>query len=183
MIESWYPIQIYFHDNIENPGEIFQEIKFAENEIEKFYKPDVWNDNVLSTFGSIHNIIYKFNLTKLNLFLYNHVLNYITELNLKPLRFYLFDSWFNKIEKHGYQDRHFHNYETISGCYYFEDSLYKEEGIRFFIIDKFGKEEFITYPFCTNRLILFPGLLEHAVKYKKTDGVRKSISFNFKLEY
>ena len=67
--------------------------------------------------------------------------------------------------------------------YYFEYSKFKEEGIVFVISNKFGREDVLTYPFTTNRLLLFPGLLEHSVKYKKTDGVRKSISFNFKLEY
>ena len=60
--------------------------------------------------------------------------------------------------------------------------MYEEEGITFIVPNKFGKDDSIIYPFSVNRLILFPGLLEHSVKHKKTDGVRKSLSFNFKLE-
>jgi len=183
MIENWYPISIYYHDNNENQVEILQEVRSIESQLEEFYQPNMWNDNVLSTLGTIPNVIQQFNLTNLHKFLCKHVLNYITELNIKPSRFYLYDSWFNKIEKYGYQDRHIHGYDLISGCYYFEYSKFKEEGIVFVASNKFGREDILTYPFTTNRLILFPGLLEHSVKHKKTDGVRKSISFNFKLEY
>jgi hypothetical protein len=183
MIENWYPISIYYYDNIENPDIILQEIKSAENQIEKFYKPNVWSDNVKSTFGTVSNSILKFKLKNLNKFIYSHVVNYIIELDINPVRFYLQDSWFNKIEKHGYQDKHNHSFNTISGCYYYEDSMHQEEGIEFITENKFGMQTIIKYPFYVNRLILFPGMLEHAVKYKKTDGVRKSFSFNFNLEY
>ena len=182
MVENWYPIKIYFHDNIENPVEIYQEIKYVEDQLEDYYISNAWNDNVRSTYGVIPNVILKYNLSSLNKFLYRHVVNYMVELNVNPSKLYLESSWFNKIEKYGYQDRHIHSYHTISGCYYFEDSMYDEEGIVFINTNKFGKEENIKYSFCVNRLILFPGLLEHAVKYKKTDGVRKSISFNFKID-
>ena len=182
MIENWHPIQIYFHDNIETSGEILQEIKSVEDQIEKFYKPNVWCDNVHSTFKTIHSTIFELNLIKLNAFLYSHVFNYISELNIKPDRVYLQESWFNKMEKYGYQDKHVHGYNTISGCYYFENSMYEEEGITFYSFNKFGIEANIHYPFRTNRLILFPGLLEHSVKFKKSAGVRKSLSFNFKIE-
>ena len=183
MIENWFPTLIYYHDNIENPEIISKEIKFVENQVEKLFSHNTWQDNVQSTFKNIHNIILEYKLINLNIFLHTHVINYMTELNIKPVHFYLRDSWLNKIEKYGYQDRHIHNFETISGCYYYEDSGYEEEGIQFFISNKFGKENIVNHPLCVNRLILFPGLLEHSVKYKKTDGVRKSLSFNFKIEY
>ena len=182
MIEKWHPILIYYHDNIENHVEILQEIKSIESQLEEFYRPNMWNDNVHSTLSTITNVILRFNLINLNKFILTHVLNYITELNIEHSRVYLYNSWFNKLEKYGYQDKHVHSYNTISGCYYFEDSMYEEEGITFAVPNKFGTDDGIIYPFRVNRLILFPGLLEHSVKYKKTDGIRKSLSFNFKLE-
>ena len=183
MIENWHPISIYYHDNTENHVEISKEIKSIEGQLEELYQSNMWNDNVSSTLGKIPNIIQKFNLNILHNFLSNHVLNYIKELNIKPTRFYLHESWFNKIEKYGYQDKHVHSYDTISGVYYYEASLFKEEGIEFITENKFGGFNSIMYPFEANRLMLFPGLLEHTVKYKKNDGIRKSLSFNFKLEY
>ena len=105
------------------------------------------------------------------------------ELKIIPKKFYLKESWFNKIKKFGYQDKHLHGPNMISGCYYFEDSNFKEEGIHFCINDFFSTQKAIFYPYVNNRLILFPGLLEHSVKYKKTEGIRKSISFNFSLQF
>ena len=183
MLEAWYPILIYYHDNIENPEEILQEIKSVENQIDKLYTPNAWCDNVAATFGTVKNIITNLDLLNLNIFLHKHVIIYTGELGLKPTRFFMHDSWFNKMDKFGYQDKHRHNHSSISGCYYYEDSGYEEEGIEFSTEDDFGMTKNMKYPFKTNRLILFPGLLEHTVKFKKTDGVRKSISFNFTLDY
>ena len=183
MLEAWYPIPLYYHDNIENPEEILQEIKSVESQIDKLYTPNVWSDNVAATFGTVKNIIINLDLINLNAFLHNHVIRYMGELSLKPSRFFMHDSWFNKMDKFGYQDKHIHYHSTISGCYYYEDSGYIEEGIEFSTVDDFGITKYIKHPFKTNRLILFPGLLEHSVKFKKTDGVRKSISFNFTLDY
>ena len=179
MIENWYPVQIYFHDNNENSQEISEELKQVEKKIECFFEENTWNDNVSTTFKAIDNVIAKYNLMKFNRFIHLHVINYMEELKIIPKKFYLKESWFNTIKQYGYQDRHVHGPDMISGCYYFEDSSFKEEGIHFYTKNFFGSERSIYYPFVNNRLILFPGLLEHAVKYKKTEGIRKSISFNF----
>jgi hypothetical protein len=183
MIENWYPTSIYYYDNIETPQEISDELRAVEKQIENLYQVNSWNDNVSSTYGSIGNVILKYNLIKFNNFINIHVKNYIEEIKTIPTKFYIEDSWFNRINKFGYQDKHLHNYSTISGCYYFENTNLEDEGITFYTRDYFGREKIIYYPYINNRLMLFPGLLEHSVKYKKTEGVRKSISFNFKLEY
>ena len=179
MLENWYPTSIYYHDNNENSKEISEELKQTEKKIESFFEENCWNDNVTSTFKAIDNVIVKYNLTKFNRFIHFHVINYIEELKIIPKTFYLKESWFNTIKKYGYQDKHIHGPNMISGCYYFEDSNFKEEGIHFYTDNYFGSQRSIYYPFVNNRLILFPGLLEHSVKYKKTEGIRKSISFNF----
>jgi hypothetical protein len=183
MIENWFPTSIYYYDNIENTQEIFKELNQAEEKIESFFEENCWNDNVSTTFNAFDNVIVKYNLTKFNKLIHTHVINYIEELKIIPRKFYLKESWFNKIKKHGYQDKHLHGPNIISGCYYFEDSNFEEEGIHFYLDNFFGSTKTIYYPFVNNRLILFPGLLEHSVKYKKTEGIRKSISFNFNLQY
>ena len=77
MIEKWHPISIYYHDNIESHVEILQEIKSIESQLEEFYRPNMWNDNVHSTLSTITNVILEFNLINLNKFILTHVLNYI----------------------------------------------------------------------------------------------------------
>lgn len=165
------------HDN-ENPSTIFNEIKIVEPLIEHLYESNVWDDNIHSTYNTCKNIIVEYEMTILHNYLKDHIGIFANELKL-DCEFILNDSWFNKMYKHGFQGKHVHEHDTISGCYYFDNSGEFEQGICFHIENHFGKEDCVKFPFAPNRLIMFQGLTQHSVLYKKTDGVRKSISFNF----
>ena len=60
-VEYWYPSPIYYFDN-NDPLPVYKEIKNIEPQLEKIFKPDVWNDNVESTFGTCRCIIKEFKL-------------------------------------------------------------------------------------------------------------------------
>lgn len=181
-IEFWNPTPIFFEDcNLHELG-IIDEIKNKEKIIESFFEDGVWDDNVSSTFNKCLNIIDFLDLTNLKNFIKSKSNLFLNELNLTTKNIEIYNSWFNKIFKYGFQDSHQHGSSIISGVLYYDYSnLNFEEGITFVFNKPFlsNNNTFtINYEYVPGRLILFPGSVFHKVKFKKTNGIRKSLSFN-----
>lgn len=185
-IKFYNPIPIYEHDVEEHE---FYKIKEEINTklSNSMFSTTTWHDIVGTTVEYNRNIIAELQLNSLKSMLELHTGIFLNQLEIKK-PFLLKESWFNKLEKNGFQSIHRHTPEDdflstsyFSGIYFWKESQTEMEPVEFHLWNGYQNLS-CTKEFIPGRLLIFYASLPHKVNYNKNNEIRHSFSFNIKLK-
>lgn len=166
--------------DIPNFEEVLKEIKSSTENIQRYLRTDVWNDNIFSTNGAPPCICSELglNVTKKAIeVIFNE---YLPQTQYSHWNMSLVESWVNVSAHGGFQDMHTHDFKEVVGVLYLD--IPKNSGnielaplVEF---AQFHERESIT-PY-SGMFAIFPGYVRHRVTYNKSSQQRISLAFNYR---
>ena len=191
IIDQWYPTFIGVCDNPEHAileKELVKECLFLSKKIKIGGKEWVSNKtyNTLNTYNILNNNKFK----KLNLWIFNKVIEYSNNLKYKN-NYKCVNGWFNIYQKYDYQEYHDHGESSLSAVYFLKSNPKKSSKIHF----KFNINENVMEPTIDNhfnptapsafyysvpgRLLIFKSTTRHCVERQEHKNIRISLAYNF----
>ena len=162
--------------------EIKEEIQAQTDTINRLLIPDAFKDNLFATFSNPRCIIKHLSLVKTEMVITKMVKIHQAQLpKFVDKQVVLDESWINVTAQHGYQDKHEHFVDSISGVLYLNVPE-RSGSIDFYPVvthySAFYREEFQPY---TGMLAIFHGAIPHRVSYNKSNYQRITLAFNYKI--
>jgi uncharacterized protein (TIGR02466 family) len=191
IIESWFPTLIGFVDNA-NHNKIENKLTNLCKKIKKEKTSGGKNWVSVDTYNTqgTCNLINIKEFKKLNDWIFEQVKNYSNRLGYKN-NFICDDAWFNIYNKNDFQEYHIHPKHSLSAIYFLTSP--KEGAARTFFESPISEEfqdplsddplvsKRVNYYPKAGRLIIFRSNVRHCVERHKSNKLRISLAYNFKI--